>query len=133
MVIVDTSVWIRFLRQPRSEAAAEVRSLLRRRRAAITGVILAEVLQGARSAEDYQALSETLGGLPYLETTRAAWSRAGAISMALRKEGRPLPLTDVSIAAVAIHEDLELFTFDPDFQRIPNLRLYNPDKEPSDA
>jgi predicted nucleic acid-binding protein len=124
MVVVDTSVWIRFLRQPQAETSGDLRQLLRRNRAAITGVILAEVLQGGRGEEEFRLLRETLDGVPYLDLGKEVWIRAGAISAELRREGNPLPLTDISIAAAAIEGDHELFSLDPDFERIPGLRVY---------
>jgi predicted nucleic acid-binding protein len=125
MVIVDTSVWIRFLRQPNSEPAGELRRLLENDGAALTGIVLAEVLQGGRGDEDFRALVETLDAVPYVDTGKEVWVRAGAISAELRRAGTPLPLTDIAVAAAAIDQDLELFTLDQDFQSIPGLRLYD--------
>ena len=45
----------------------------------------------------------------------------------LRRRGRLIPDFDLLIAATALHHDLTVLTFNQrDFQRVPDLKLYQP-------
>ncbi|HEY8767782.1 MAG TPA: PIN domain-containing protein [Dehalococcoidia bacterium] len=125
MVVVDSSVWIDYLRRTDSDAGRRLDDLLERHEVLMTGVVLAEVLQGASGERDHVRLESALEAAAYVEVTRAAWVRAGRLSRELRGSGQAVPLTDLIIAAIAVEGDHELFTFDPDFQRVPGLRLYD--------
>ena len=122
-VFVDTSVWIDFFRGRNQAVLASVRALIRSEQAVLVGVVLAEVLQGVRSAADRQRV-EGLEALTYIEMTRPVWERAGDLSKLLRQQGQEVPLTDVVVAALALEHDLSIFTTDPHFSRIPKLKLY---------
>ncbi|MBM3940069.1 MAG: PIN domain nuclease [SAR202 cluster bacterium] len=50
MVILDTSVLVRFLREPQNEIAEEVRRLLETKEGLAIGIVVTEVLQGARKS-----------------------------------------------------------------------------------
>jgi predicted nucleic acid-binding protein len=49
----------------------------------------------------------------------------GEISSLLRKQGTPLPMNDVWIAASAIETNSTLITYDKHFLNIPNLKLWS--------
>jgi predicted nucleic acid-binding protein len=74
-----------------------------------------------------------IGGVDYVEMTVKAWQRAGDIASILDGQSTPIPLADAIVAAVALEGDHEILTRDKHFERIPGLRLYDPDKEASDA
>ena len=124
MVIVDSNVWIHWLRTPNTDVGREFVRLLDSQQAAMAGVVLAEVLQGARGKPEFDRLRTLLAALPYLETTKRTWVRAGELAMELRGQGRLIPLTDLIIAALAQGGDYEVFTLDEHFKRVPGLRLY---------
>lgn len=127
MVIVDTSVWIRALRPGASPERQEVDQLLRQRDVAMVGPVLAEVLQGARSRHEFEELQIRLTSLPYFAETRETWIRVGDLSYQLRQHGMSLALVDVLIAALALEQGCEVYTFDEHFQRVPGLNLYQPE------
>lgn len=89
----------------------------------MTGLVLAEVLQGARD-EDFQKLADLMTALPFLPADQDTWARAGELSFQLRRLGRLTPLTDLLIAAVALEGGHQVFTLDDHFQYVPGLRLY---------
>ncbi|MSQ23795.1 MAG: PIN domain nuclease [Chloroflexi bacterium] len=127
MVIADTSVWINLFRAPDSEHAAELKRLLRLQEVCLTGVVLAEILRGARSAVEFARLSSDLEALHYLEISREAWIKAAELGLSLRGQGRTVPLTDLSIAAIALVVDYEIYTLDRDFDPVPGLRFHHPE------
>ncbi|MBI4236344.1 MAG: PIN domain-containing protein [Chloroflexi bacterium] len=123
-MIADTSVWVQYLRAPNSPEGREVEALLARRELRTTGVVLAEIIQGARSEDERKDLAESLDALPYLALDKAGWMKVGDMSRTLRRQGRPVPLTDLAVAVVALEHDLALFTLDQHFRRVPGLRLH---------
>ncbi len=125
MIVVDSNVWIDYLRRTNSDAGRRLDLFLERGEVLLTGVVLAEILQGASGERDHERLEAALEAATYVEVGRAAWVRAGRLSRELRGSGQAIPLTDLIVAAVALEGNHELFTFDPDFQRIRGLRLYD--------
>lgn len=127
MVITDTAIWIDYLRNKRSSLADEVEKLIDDGRVALVGVILAELLRGLRTQEERHNLEWQLQGATFLEMSMAAWRRAGVLSSDLDSRGQPIPMSDVFIAALALDGDYEVYTLDKHFERIPGLRLYQPE------
>ena len=126
MVVVDSDVWIHYLRSPDSPTGSTLQALLDANTVVMVGVVLAEVLQGARTEREYSALLPRLNAVPYEETTKESWAAAGQIAAQLRGAGNTIPLTDVSIAAMAMEGGHELFSLDSHFARVPGLTLYAP-------
>jgi predicted nucleic acid-binding protein len=124
VVVIDTSVWVDFLRGGRSREATAVEELVRSARAVTCGIVLAELLAGVKNAEQRERLSEALAGLDYVEMREQTWKRAGDLAAGLRSKGRTLPMSDLIVAAVALEHDLSVFTGDNHFHHIPGLRLH---------
>jgi len=125
-VVVDTSIWIDFFNRPGSEGQREVDRLLAADRVVIAGVILAELLQGAKSKRDFERLSRALTALPYLQEGLTTWQEVGRLSLELRKRGLTIPLTDLLIAVLAVENDCQIYTRDSHFKLIPGARLHGP-------
>lgn len=122
-VVADTSVLIAFFRG-KAEYVKEIAGLLEGKRLVVTGIILAELLQGMKNLKEEQRISDLLSAISSIELTTDLWIKAGKISLSLRRSGIDLPLTDVAIAALAMEHSLSLFTLDKHFERIPGLKLY---------
>jgi predicted nucleic acid-binding protein len=117
MVLPDTSVWVDFSRRGARGRASELRDLLDAGEVATCGPVVAELLAGA--GENVEArMWQTLSSLPWVELTPGAWREVAAAAHQLRKAGRALPLTDLTIAVAAARGDHVLWTFDADFERI---------------
>lgn len=91
----------------------------------MTGVVLAEVIQGVREPEAAAALATYLQRLPYVEADKDTWTRAGELSYRLRRQGRAIPLTDLVVAAIALKHDHHLYAVDEHFQRVPDLKMHH--------
>ncbi|MBI4337181.1 MAG: PIN domain-containing protein [Chloroflexi bacterium] len=126
MVIVDTSVWVQFLRVKGSLEHLELDRLLVRGQAAVVGVVLAEVLQGARSQQEFEGLRQRLWAVPYVGETRETWVHVGSLSYQLRQQGLALAPVDLLIAALALEHGHEVYTLDEHFQRVPGVKLHQP-------
>ena len=128
-MIVDSTVWIHFLRTPITPVGQEMKRLLENGEVGVVGVVLAEVLQGARGEREYSRLLPLIGAQTYVEDGKQTWIRVGELSLQLKARGRLVPITDLAIAAVALEDDLEVYTLDDHFQRIPGLRLHQAGEE----
>ena len=126
MVVVDSSIWIHYLRTPKANICSALQRLIDTNRALMVGVVFAAVLQGARSEREYATLLPLLEAIPYQEMTRLTWASAGRLALQLRTEGRLIPLTDMAVAATALEGEHEVFTLDEHFNRVPGLRLHTP-------
>jgi len=125
-VVVDTSVWVGFLRGGRDRDAAAVEELVRSARAVTCGIVRAELLAGVKDAAQRDRLQEALAGLDYVEMREQTWKRVGELAAGLRGKGRTLPMSDLIAAALAIEHDLSVFTIDNHFRQVPGLQLYAP-------
>ena len=125
-VIPDTSAWIQYFRVGSSPEAAVVRSLLVSDRVMLVGVVFAELLRGARTQEQLEVLQDTLQSLPYTETDKGTWTLTGRILYSLERTGERIHVPDALIAAIAIQNDLSVYSQDDHFNRVSELRLYEP-------
>jgi predicted nucleic acid-binding protein len=123
-VLVDTSAFISFFRG--MNHADEVAVLLKDNRAVVTGIIIAELLQGIKDSKEEQKIAELFQAINSVELTTELWIKAGLLAFSLRKKGIILPLTDIAIAVIALEYDLPLFTLDKHFQEIGGIKLYKP-------
>ena len=125
-VIPDTSAWIQYFRVGSSPEALAIRSLLVSGRVILVGVVFAELMRGARNQEQLEVLQDTLHSLSYIETDKDTWTLTGKILYALDRTGGRIPVTDALIAAIAIQNNLSVYTQDDHFNRVSDLRLYEP-------
>ena len=122
-ILVDTTIWIEFF-SGRSEIGDHVETLLMENAVWTCGIVLFEVLQGIKSEGEKNNILSILASLPYIEMTKELWQSAAELSILVKKSGVNLPLSDIFIAAIAIENDLSIFTLDNHFKQIPNLTLY---------
>lgn len=121
MILVDTSVWIDFFSSAPGPAGAELRRMIEDAEPfALTGVVVAEVLQGltrdVRRIEQYLAQWELLEPRGF-----GTYREAAAIYRAARAKGVTPATIDVVIAAIALDHNATVFTLDQDFSRIARI------------
>jgi predicted nucleic acid-binding protein len=103
LVLIDTSVWILFLRKsPPRVVQEEVGRLLAEDRAVISPMIRLELLGGTRSAGEFERLRARLDALHQIPADEANWQMAAELAFALRQRGRIIPYTDILIGSAAI-------------------------------
>lgn len=131
MYLVDTSVWIGYMRGEESEATRRLVELeVRRYPFGITGVVYQEVLQGAASEAKFDYLAEYLGSQTFYHPVDPveSYKEAAIIYFRCRSAGVTIRSTiDCLIARVAIEHGLMLLHDDRDFEKIagvvPDLAL----------
>lgn len=120
--VVDTSVWSQALRKKGYRETEEVRklSLLLREgeRIFVPGIVLQEILQGIRNAEQFKQMREALRHFPLLEASYDDYVFAAEIFNTCRMKGVQASTIDFLIASIAIRNDCMLLTADKDFVHI---------------
>ena len=117
-ILIDTCVWSPFLEKRSSVYQATIRRLLEEDRVAIAGPIIFELSRGLRRKEQASWLGSQLRKLH--------WVEASNLDRELTRIGHDLPSGDLQIAAVAIRIGCGLFSTDPHFDLIPNLKRFDP-------
>ena len=120
-ILVDTSYWIEFFNRPGSERATAVGNLVREDRASLTGVVLAELLQGARTDAEVSELDTALAAVEWVETNTDIYARAGILGFRLRRGGVTVPVTDCVIAAAAETIGGRILTLDRHFESLAEV------------
>ncbi len=121
-VLVDTSVWVLYLRPGRhANVKAAVRDVLDRQDAMTCWVIKAELLVGARDDEAFENLAQRLAALPEVPIDASIWEGGARLGNRLRREGLLVPLPDLLIAHTALALNMALWHADEDFERIRQL------------
>lgn len=105
---------------------------LPRRDVGISIITMGEVYDGAFSSPNPQAHLERsrrfLLRYAVLGLTDGIMERFAELRSQLRRRGNLIPDFDLLIAATALHHDLMLLTYNRrHFERVPDLRLYQPD------
>ncbi|HKT25406.1 MAG TPA: PIN domain nuclease [Terriglobales bacterium] len=127
MILVDSSVWIDFFGRYPGRAASELKQLIERAEPlGLTGVVVAEVLQGLTRNVDQ--IEQYLSQWELLEPSGAGtYQHAARIYRTARASGLTLTTIDTIIAAISLEHRATLFTIDEDFSRlsrITELSLY---------
>ena len=118
-VLIDSSVWIRSLRRGGpAELKAAVSWAIGAGIVATCPVVNMELLVGARDASEFDALLDSTRGLPEVAITGRVWEGASRLGYSMRRQGHPLPLTDLVIAQCAISSQRVLWHADSHFEQI---------------
>ncbi|MDH5543069.1 MAG: PIN domain nuclease [Nitrospinota bacterium] len=121
MILVDTSVWIDFLRGTPSPQRHLLHRLIEEEEdISITGIILTEILQAIREDKQFNAVKSYLIELPIFEPEGVdTYLKAASIYRDCRKKGKTVRKTvDCVIAAICIENRLPLLHKDNDFTNI---------------
>jgi predicted nucleic acid-binding protein len=125
LYLVDTSVWIGYMRDEETEATKRLAEIEERRYPfGITGVIHQEVLQGAASRAKFDYLVEYLGSQTFYHPRDPieSYREAALIHFRCRRAGITIrSATDCLIARVAIEHDLILLHNDSDFENMAQV------------
>ena len=125
MYLVDTSVWVDYIRGRDHSHVRFLKDLLSNPLAvSITPIIYMEILQGARDHESYDRLLSYFSGQQFVDFDEPAASHAAAARIYLDCRQRGLTVrssVDCLVAQCAIEADLTLLHHDRDFRHIASV------------
>ncbi len=124
-VLVDTSIWIDFFNHPDSKNGEQLERLIIDDRVVYSGIILAELLQGAKIDKEFHEIKDNMIVFPFLETNYKTWISAGKTAFDIRRKGITIPISDLLIASLAKENDCFIFSLDNHFKNIPGINLFN--------
>ena len=123
LVLVDTCAWIDFLRYQEGELGNQVAVLIENKQVAITGVIIAELLQGVKTEKQQQQINLLINSVMSFPAQEIDWINAGLLLQKLRSQGITLLLTDALIAVIAQRYQVKVLTIDKHFHHLA-VELY---------
>ncbi len=126
MYLVDTSVWIDFLRGRESKKVDFLERLLEEGDAHVCEIVYAELCFGADNAKQLQKYETLFSAIPFLELPRNWHRQVGEMGFKLRRSGYTPFVADLMIGLAALHHQAILLTTDSDFdpyQELFDLRL----------
>ena len=115
LVLVDTSIWIAYLRNTQQRLTDTVDFLLTNGRVASAAIILAELAHGAHTDRETHRMQEYFRPLHWIASMDAHWETAGKLASRLRRNGKSVNLTDCYIAALAASADATIYSLDKHF------------------
>ena len=121
MILVDTSVWIDFFRGENTPERWTLHRLIQdEEEISISGIILAEILQGVKEEKRFLETRNYLLEFPIYEPKGiVTYSEAARIFRLCGKKGKTIRSTiDCIIAAVCLENDLSILHKDKDYDII---------------
>lgn len=124
-VLVDTCVWSAVLRHksPDVDLSKKLQELIQNSRLAIIGLIRQELLSGISQSKQFNELKEILSSFEDLPLNTEHYEKAAEFCNICRRKGVQGSIIDFLICAVAVMENLVIFTIDKDFE---NYKKYLP-------
>ncbi|WP_421895295.1 PIN domain-containing protein [Marinoscillum sp.] len=111
MILVDTSVWISFLRNSDPDLSAILKSYLKRKEIYAVSAVFGELLQGVKNKRERALVLSLWENLPVVDESDL-FIQAGNLSNEYRFYADGIGLIDCYILAAALNNDLALWTLD---------------------
>lgn len=127
LVLIDTSAWICFARKGFDEVKRVVSLLLDEDRVAISGPVLLELVQGARTEKEKGDIQDLIKGIHWLTVSDEHWHKAAELAFKMRRKGVTASAVDAIIATLAMEYKCLLLHRDSDYEMIDRhsyLRCY---------
>ncbi|MCH8042710.1 MAG: PIN domain-containing protein [Planctomycetes bacterium] len=125
-VFIDTCIWASFFTKPSSLEKQAIDDLIDADRAALIGPIVAEVLLGFRRKDQADWIASRLRFAHFTDILWNDWRAAADMGREMAAKGHRLPLTDLIVATVAKRVDAYVYTTDPHFDLISDLKRHQP-------
>ena len=121
-ILVDTSVWIEFFREPDSKWGKAVELLLAEERVCTTPLVMVEVISGARNRSEFNRLRTDFEALPRVDPPGDLWEQLLENRWQLKNHGiTGISVPDMIVAYVALAHQKIIFTRDEDFRRMQSF------------
>jgi predicted nucleic acid-binding protein len=114
-VVIDTSAWIRFFSGSDTDHVAEA---LEHGAAVLPPIVVSELITGANTQTQRQAIGELLQDAPVHATPLGHWIRVGDLRQALARKGLAVTIPDAHVAQCALDLDAVLLSADGVFSSI---------------
>jgi len=120
-VLVDTSVWVSYFRGGSSIISEKVDRLLAGAEVCVPKIVLAELVQGAKSEREISTIEDFFEAFTILDQSPETWMKAGKLSRKLKRRGKSIHLLDCYIAVIAQENGCAVLTLDEHFKEIQKV------------
>jgi predicted nucleic acid-binding protein len=120
-VLVDTSVWVSYFRGGSPVISEKVDSLLAGDEVYVPKIVLADLLQGAKSEREISTIEDFFDAFTILDQSPETWLKAGKLSRELKIRGKTIHLLDCYIAVIAKENACAILTLDDHFKEIQRV------------
>jgi predicted nucleic acid-binding protein len=120
-VLVDTSIWVSYFRGSSPAISEKVDSLLAGDEVCVPKIVLAELLQGAKSEREISTIEDFFDAFTILDQSPETWLKAGKLSRELKIRGKTIHLLDCYIAVIAKENACAILTLDDHFKEIQKV------------
>ncbi len=117
-VLIDTSVWIDYFKAKNNPVAKGVDDILTYSDVYVPKIIIAELIQGAKSEKEISIIEEFTGAFNIVDQSKETWVKAGKLSYSMKKKGLSVNLADCYIAMIAAENNCKVLTMDKHFDDI---------------
>ena len=115
MILVDTSVWISFLRKDDSDIEYILKTYLRKDHVYTVSAVFGELYQGVKNKREREILNVIWESLPKVEE-RDLFIQAGILSNKHKLYAKGVGLIDCYLLAACFNQELNLWTLDKKLQ-----------------
>lgn len=119
LVLIDTSIWIHYFRG-KNEVYKKVNELIDSGRVCSLGLVMAELIQGAKTEKEIRVIKDVATVFPRLIEGPHSWENGGVLSFRLKKAGKSIGLADCYIATIAKENNAIIYTLDEHFKEMQN-------------
>ena len=120
-ILIDTSIWIDYFRNKSSKISEKVDSILSNHEVYVPKIVIAELIQGAKSEREISVIEDFLGAFNIIDQKEDTWLKTGRLCFNLKKKGKNINLTDCYIAIIADEHKCQIFTLDEHFKEIQKM------------
>jgi predicted nucleic acid-binding protein len=120
-ILIDTSVWIDYFKNRSSRLSEKVDEILTFSSVFVPKVVIAELMQGAKTENEISVIEEFIGAFNIVDHTENTWIKAGRLSFSMKKRGLTVNLIDCYIALLANENNCKIFSLDEHFKSIKNF------------
>ena len=117
MIIVDTSVWIEYLKGNNPEITRSLKPRLQNRKVVAVSAVFGELLQGVKNKREREIIQGFWNSLPHVDETDL-FIEAGQIANEYKLYNKGVGLIDGYILSAALKHDLPIWTLDKKLDRV---------------
>lgn len=117
-VLIDTSVWIDYFKGIDNQFAEKVDEVLTFSEVYVPRVVIAELIQGAKSEKEVSVIEEFIGAFNIVDQTEDTWLKAGRLSFFMKRKEASISIIDCYIAVIADENNCKIFSLDEHFRTI---------------
>lgn len=123
MILVDSTVWIEYLRAGEHPICEQFDRLVEEgHQLCLTGLVLTEVLQGIRGPAQFRKVQRFLAPFPRADATEEDYVLAAELCRSARAQGiTPRSTIDCVLAAICLQRDMPILHCDRDFEHLAAL------------